>query len=236
MIDTASIAVWDVLKEFGFAPDSSVISDDNSGLSFDFGSFKLSATVGLGKYFQPVVLFTGILATPRTLADICFEVPRMVASREQLAAFLVYYLNNAADSYIFLPSQNVDWLTMGQQHRHLLPWEVDMVAYHARPHCYVRRDWLRLALKILAELIAKAADAEEIELGFDGSVLTIKCSGQIVPMAASGRAWVSLFVIPADKLRRLPKRLMQNEVEVSVREMRLHIGHQCFDGIKEKLP
>ncbi|MBK6509420.1 MAG: hypothetical protein IPG06_08110 [Haliea sp.] len=125
MIDTASIAVWDVLKEFGFAPDSSVISEVTPGLSFDFGSFKLSAGVGLGKYLQPVVLFTGILATPRTLADICFEVPHMVISQEQLAAFLVYYLNNAADRYSFLPSQNIDWLTMGQQHRHLLPWEVD---------------------------------------------------------------------------------------------------------------
>ena len=236
MIDTASIAVWDVLKEFGFAPDSSVISDDNSGLSFDFGSFKLSATVGLGKYFQPVVLFTGILATPRTLADICFEVPRMVASREQLAAFLVYYLNNAADSYIFLPSQNVDWLTMGQQHRHLLPWEVDMVAYHARPHCSVKRDWLRLALKSLTELVAKADDAAEVEFGFDGSVLTIRCCGEIVPMAANGKAWGAQFVIPAEKLRYLPKRLMQDYVEVSVRKGRLHIGHNCFDGAAGKLP
>ena len=236
MTDTASIAVWDVLKEFGFAPNSSVISDVMPGLSFDFGNFKLSASAVMGTMFRPVVLFTGVMATSRTLAEVCFELPRMVASREQLAAFLVYYLDKAADGDVFQPARNVDWLTMGRQHCHLLPWEVDMAAYHARPHCSVQRDWLRLALKSLAEVVAKADDVAEVELGFDGSVLTLKCSGQVVPMAANGKAWATQFVIPAGKLRRLPKRLMQHEPEVSVRDGRLHIGRNCFDGAKEKLP
>lgn len=234
--ETATIAVWDVLQEFGFAPDSAVISDLVPGLSFDFGNFTLSASAVMGKLFRPVVLFTGVLATPRTLAEVCFELPRMVASREQLAAFLAYYLDKAADRDVFQPARNVGWLMMGHQHRHLLPWEVDMATYHARPHCSVQRDWLRLALKNLAELVAKADDAAEVEFGFDGSVLAIKCTGQVVPMAASGKSWATRFVIPAWKLRHLPKRLMQGEVEVSVREGRLQIGRNCFDGAKEKSP
>jgi len=236
MTDTATTATWDVLKEFGFAPDAAAISDVMPGLSYDFGNFKLSASAVMGKWFNPVVLFTGVLATPRTLAEVCFELPRIVASREQLAAFLVYYLDKAAGRDVFQPTRNVDWLTMGRQNRHLLPWEVDMAAYHARPHCIVQRDWLRLALKNLAELVAKADDAAEVDFGFDGSVLTIKCSGQVVPMAATGKAWPAHFVIPAGKLGHLPKRLMQDELEVSVREGRLQIGRNCFDGAKEKLP
>ncbi|MBK6509421.1 MAG: hypothetical protein IPG06_08115 [Haliea sp.] len=80
------------------------------------------------------------------------------------------------------------------------------------------------------------ADIAEGRFGFDGSVLTSKCCGKIVAMAANGKAWDAQFVIPAEKLRCLPKRLMQDDVEVSVRKGRLHIGHNCFDGANEKLP
>lgn len=37
-------------------------------------------------------------------------------------------------------------------------------------------------------------------------------------------------------MRQLPKRLMQDELDVSVHEGRLRIGHCCFDGAHEKLP
>lgn len=231
---TNTTPTWAVLEEFGFTPDSTVISDVMPGLSLDFGNFKLSASAVMSKWFKPIVLFTGILATPRTLAEVCFELPRTIASRELLAAFLVYNLDEAADGDVFQPLRNVDWVTMGREHRHLLPWEADMAAYNARPHCSVQREWLRLALKNLAELVAEAEDEAEVEFGFDGAVLTIRCSEQVVPMAAKGEAWTSPFVVTAGILRHLPKRLMQEEVEVSVRDGRLHIGRLCFDGAKEK--
>jgi len=235
MTETATVAVWDVLKEFGFAPDSAVISDVMPGLSFDFGNFKLSASAVMGKRFQPVVLFTGLLATTRTLAEVCFELPPMVASREQLAAFLVYYLDNASSGNVFNPTRRADWIFEGRASQSLLPWEADMAAYHARAHCTVQRDWLRLALKRLMELIAQAGDTAEVEFGFDGSVLTVRCSGQVVPMAANGKAWAAPFVIPAGRLRLLPKRLTHFDVDVSVHEGRLHIGRYCFDGAQAKL-
>ena len=233
---TTTTPTWDVLKELGFTPDSEVISDVMPGLGFDFGNFRLSASAVMGKWFNPVVLFTGRLATPRTLSEVCFELPRMVASREQLAAFLVHYLDEAVDGDVFLPLRNVDWVAMGREHRHLLPWELDMAAYNARPHCGVQREWLRLALKNLANLVAGADDAAEVEFGFDGAVLTIKCSGQVVPMAAKGKAWAVSFVVAARNLRHLPKRLMREEEEVSVHNGCLHIGLVSFDGAKEKSP
>jgi len=236
MNEATAIATWDGLKDLSFTPDAAVISDVMPGLSYDFGNFTLSASAVMGKWFEPVVLFTGVPATPRTLAEVCFELPRVVASQEQLTAFLVYYLDKAARRDVFHPARPVAWIAEGRANRSLLPWEVDMAAYRARPHCSVRRDWLRLALNSLAEIIAKADDTAAVEFSFDGSVLTIRCSGQVVPMSAIGDAWPSPFEIPAAKLRHLPNRLMQDMLEVSVHKGQLHIGGNCFDGAKEKMP
>lgn len=225
---------WELLKQLGFVPDASVISDVMPGLSYDFGNFTLSASAVMGKWFEPLVLFTGVLATPRTLAEVSFELPRVVASKEQLTAFLVYYLDKAARGDVFHPSRPVAWISEGRATQSLLPWEMDMAAYRARPHCSVRRDWLRLALNSLAEIITKADDTAAVEFSFDGSVLMIRCSDQVVPMSAIGNAWPSPFEIPAGKMRRLPKRLMRDELEVSVHGGRLHIGRNCFDGAREK--
>lgn len=227
-----SIVTWNELKGLGFEPNAEV----SGGLKFDFGNFKLSAhvyTIGLP---YGAVEFFGILQAPGSFGEVCFKLPPMVASREQLAAFLVYYLDKAADGGVFESARKIGWISDGRLHRNLLPWEADLAAYHARQHCSVRRDWLRFALKRLMGIVADADDAAEVEFGFDGSILTIECIGQVVPMAANGKAWDAQFVIPAGELRRLPKRLTQTEVEVSVCKGRLHIGRNCFSGAKEKLP
>lgn len=65
-------ATWDVLKEFGFEPDSSVVSEIMPGLSFDFGNFNLSASAVTNEYLKPVILFAGVLSTPRKLAEVLF--------------------------------------------------------------------------------------------------------------------------------------------------------------------
>ena len=227
---------WDLLTEFGFTPDPEVMSDIRPGLSFDFGNFKLSASAVTCRHYQPVVFFTGVLASKRTLAEIAFEMPRIVTCREEATAIIAYHLDKACSGRVFQPARPAEWLVIGREHRHLLPWEQEKAAYDARPHCIVERDWLRLALKNLAALIEKADDTTEVVFAFDGSVLTMKCSGKVFPLGATGNAWTAQFVIPAGKLRRLPKRLMQGLIEISVREGRLHIGRNCFDGAKEVLP
>jgi hypothetical protein len=117
-----SIATWDTLKDFGFEADGGVLSDIMPGLSFDFGNFKLSASAVMGKTFKPVVLFTGWMRTPRAQREVCFELPRMVASRELLAAFLVYYLDQAASDGAFEPIHPAIWLAEGRNNQGLLPW------------------------------------------------------------------------------------------------------------------
>lgn len=94
----------DLLLELGFRPDAAVMSTPGPGLSFDFGNLNLQAAWVINLRFQEVVLFTGVLSTPRTVSDVEFEMPRQVASREQCAAWLVWHLDRSVTRGVFHPS------------------------------------------------------------------------------------------------------------------------------------
>ena len=70
------IKTWDALIDFGFQPDCDALSGGWPGLSYDFDNFKLNASCVVNMRFAEIVLFTGILSTGRTLADVEFEMPR----------------------------------------------------------------------------------------------------------------------------------------------------------------
>lgn len=188
----------------------------------------------MSKTLHPVVRFTGVLTAPRTWAEVEFELPRNVAWPEQLAAFLAYYLDKAADGGVFRPTRNVLWLAAGRRNHHLLPWEIISESYKTRPHCVVQRDWLRLALKSLAKLIAEAEATAEVGFSFDGKVLLMTCAGQVLAMPAKGKAWDKHFAISAAKLIPLPKCLAQEEIEIAAHGGILQIGRTFFDGVLEK--
>src|ERR1035441_2250034 len=97
------VSTWDVLRDFGFQLDSKVISDQNPGLSFDFGNFKLSASSLMNMRCVDIVLFTGVLTTRRTLREVEFELPQFVESREQCAAFIAWFLDIGEDGGVFKP-------------------------------------------------------------------------------------------------------------------------------------
>ncbi|MFH1821851.1 MAG: hypothetical protein ABH852_05385 [Methanobacteriota archaeon] len=137
--EAETTATWDMLREFGFWPDDEVFSDVMPGLSFDFGNFRLSASCVRNMRFAEVVLFTGVLATPRTIAQVQFEMPRQVKSFKQCAAWIVWHLDKVAGGNGFVPAHPVGWLAEGRKYRSLLPWIVDMAEYEARPHCIVER-------------------------------------------------------------------------------------------------
>src|SRR6185503_5846649 len=107
--DQATIATWDLLKEFGFQADEKVISDITPGLSFDFGLFKLSASCVTNMSFSEIILFTGVVATQRTLAEVMFELPRIVKSREQCAAWIVWNLDRHSKGQVFEPIFHIGW-------------------------------------------------------------------------------------------------------------------------------
>jgi hypothetical protein len=96
----------------------------------------------------------------------------------------------------------------------------------------VQRDWLRVALKTLGAVIVTAQDEDPVVFGFDGTVLTIKCAGEVVAFPAEGRSWSEHFTIPAQQLRHLPKRLMSERLEVSMFDGRMIIGRNVYEGVQ----
>jgi len=226
-----------MLQEFGFGPDSSLMSDVQPGLRFNFGNFTLSASAVLSRWLQPVVLFTGVLTTSRTITEICFEMPRSEMSNELIAAWIVSNLDNAASGGRFNAMREPDWLALGRQHQHLLPWEIaraesakEAMIYAARDHCTVDRRVLRFSLNALAELLTKSDPADQVTIDFDGRVLSFRCHGVETLMGATGDAWPCQYRVPAESLsKNLPKRLRQSQVEVGIWKTTLEIDRSRFE-------
>lgn len=231
-MNNQQLATWDVLTDLGFQPDPGVFSDVRPGLSFDFGSFKLSASRVVNMRFVDVVLITGIVATGRFLAEVSFEMPLSVVSREQCAAWIAWHLERAASRGGNHLSGETAWILEGRQNFMLLPWVAKQVAYQARPRCLVRREWLRVALKTLQEVLATLEDEADVSISFDGEALKIWRDGKGVILPAEGQPWKNRFTIPAERLRSLPKRIMDEIVEVSVWEETLNVGRNRFAGIR----
>jgi hypothetical protein len=230
MAGSSPVSSWDLLPALGFVEDETVISDQMPGLSFDFGNFKLSASRCLNRRFVPVVLLSGVMATKRSIGEVESELPLRFESVKQGMAWLAWCLDNAAGTR-FAPASAPVWLAEGRRHRHLLGWERERAAYAARPHCYVQRDWARVALKTLAEQLENIDDDTPVMFRFDGHVLTISCAGRTIAMAAEGQPWTQPHSIRAGALRRLPKRLMREVVEVSVWDSALTIGNWRYSGV-----
>jgi hypothetical protein len=221
------VSTWDVLRGLGFVEDPAVSSSPGPGLSFDFGNFKLSAVLGLNRGFVPVVVLLGVMVTQRSIREVECELPPEVESIEQVKAWVAWCLDNNAGGRRFEPAVATPWLTEGRLHLDLLPWNREIAAYAARPHCDVRRDWARIALKTLGEQLATVDDEAPVAFGFDGTVLTIRCAGKVSVMPADGRPWAQAYSIRAGALRALPKRL-EFTVEISVWDAMLRIGNRGY--------
>jgi|ERR1700676_3298826 len=232
MNDEAILTV-DLLRSRGFQPDPRVISDGCPGLSFDFGNLTLRASSCLNLRCVEIVLFTGVLSTPRSLAEIHFEMPRRIKSLKQCAALIVWSLDQHADQRVFKPSWHVGWIEEGRENRRLLPWVMSMAEYNARPQCVVQRDWLRLALKTLGEYLASSSDNAGIVFSFDGSVLSIRFDKKVIALPGEGSPWTVRLRVEARSLRHLPKRLMRKDIGVSIWESRITLGNYTYAGTLE---
>ena len=115
MIDEAAVSTMDSLRCLGFQLDSRVISDDYPGLTFDFGNVTLRASSCLNLRCVEVVLITGVLSSPDSLAGVFFEMPRKVKSLKQCAAWIVWNLDHNADDRVFKPARHVAWVTYAER-------------------------------------------------------------------------------------------------------------------------
>lgn len=226
-----SVSTWDLLKSIGFVEDQSVISDPPGGLSLDFGNFKLEASFVINRYFREVVMLGGVMSDSRSIALVESEMPREVESWEQGVAWITWCLDNHATGGLFEPVLPMKWLTEGRLNRYLLPWEKERAAYAARPHCQVQRDWAKLALRKLSELVVTLDNDVPIIFQFDGEILTIRGLNTVIATSASGKAWPSKYSLKAKQLRWLPKRLrMSGVVEFSYWDSAFTIGNHRYNG------
>ncbi len=234
MTEEAAFPTMDSLRCLGFQPDPTVVSDGCPGLSFDFGNLTLRASSCLNLRCVEIVLFTGVLKTPRCLGQVHFEMPCRVKSIRQCASWIVWSLDQYADHRVFKPARHVGWVEEGRKNQRLLPWVMSMAEYNARPQCVVQRDWLRLALKTLGEYLAALSDNAGIVFSFDGSVLSIRCDKKVIALAGKGSPWAVRFKVEARTLRRLPKRLMCEDIGVSIWESCITLGNWTYTGTLEE--
>jgi hypothetical protein len=156
------------------------------------------------------------------------ELPPNVESIEQGKAWVAWCLDSHAGQRGFRPPVTPAWLAEGRVHCHLLPWERERAAYAGRPRCSVRRDYARVALRMVGEQLAGLDDEALISFQFNGTVLTILCGGKVSPMPADGPRWTQSFSVRAGTLRDFPKRLMSETVEISVWNGLLTIGNRGY--------
>jgi hypothetical protein len=238
--ETYTIATWDVLKYLGFQPDKSGgFSDVDGPMNYDFGNFKLTAACVMNLSFVEVVMFTGVMRTSRTLGEVVFEMPRSVPSREFCTAWITWKLDKSVDG-AFQPARETPWLQEGRTFRSLLPWEIERerreqqhLADLARPYCLPHPDWLKLALKTLANYAAQAEESDLVEIGFDGKVLTFRIAGHSVALAAEGNPWKSRYTLPAGQFRVVPRRRRRASSEVSPDVGCMCIAGHPYDGMIE---
>lgn len=220
------VATWDALHDIGFLP-----VDDNWGcpsISYDFGSFKLQATLTMGRYFQEVVSFSGVYRTPRRIGSIEFDMPLRVESREQCAAWIAWHLNeNLPRREQIIPESRSDLLVFGLKHEATLPWRRQMAAYQARPQCSVERGWLRQALKSIKANVSDADPDSKISISFDGRVLIFQSAKWIAPLPAQGEPWPDKYEIAVSDFY-FPSRLMQETIHVSIWDGNLLLGNRLF--------
>ena len=231
MTTTQTLQSWEMLKELGFMPDAAVWSEIRPGLRFDFGNLILSAgAVTTGWRLTPVILFTGLMQGPNSIAEVQFEMPRTIENLDVCAAWIAWHLDQCSHKF-FQPVRNAEWLVIGRSNKLLLPWVFDTVAYENRPACSVEREWARMMIKRLRSTSANAADNDPVSFEFDGILLKIRCGDCLIPGSARGKAWENRYTLKACQLRELPTRLKQSDVWFSIWDGKLSVANWSYEGV-----
>jgi hypothetical protein len=213
----------DVLQELGFSEEWGAMTDEQPAYWYDFGNIKLTAAQVTNLSFKRVFLFSGGVCEPRTLGSISFQIPIEVDSFEQGVAWIADGLVKEGLGKEFRIKNAAPWIEQGRAWRDMLPWRLNKRKSEAKPHCFVDREWFRVAAKKLREQAGSANATDQVCFEFDGNVLRIKTSGAFLAMPAQGTAWDKAYCLPMSKLELLPKRMKRSVVVVNVWDDGLHI-------------
>lgn len=231
-LDVNSVSTHAALQALGFKPEPEMYSEQDTGLSFDFGSFKLTAARMMNLQMRETWQFSGLLTTSRSIIQVGFEMPLQVESVEQCAAWIAWSLEQQLPrDEKLISSSKQDLMTLGLQHKATLPWIRRQAAYEARPHCWVERAWMRQVFKTLAGHVSKDDPEDRISIRFDGAVLSLHGRDWTIPAPASGNAWTAVYVIKVKDFSSFPARLMRAVIGVSIWEDKLIIGNRFYHGI-----
>lgn len=226
------VSTHPALLALGFKSEPEVHSEQEIGLSYDFGSFQLTAARMMNLQMRETWHFSGLLATSRSIVQIGFEMPLQVESVEQCAAWIAWSLEQQlpCNEKLFASSKQ-ELVILGLQHQSTLPWIRQHAAYAARPHCRVERSWMRQVFKTLAGHVSKDDQEDRISIRFDGAVLSFHGRDWTIPAPASGNAWAAVYVIKVKDFSSFPARLMPTVIGVSIWEDKLTIGNRFYRGI-----
>lgn len=226
-----AISTWDGLKTLGFVDD---VDNPLAGLCpllrCSLGKLDLRASLVIGRQMFEIVVLSAELHADGDHGQIEDDYPTEVESLEQLAALIAHTAMKILDPKAPVGALPL-WFLKGIRDKHLLPWERELAVYQARPQCYAKRDWAKLAIKTLGDYVAQAADDTSVSFTFDGSLLTIRCGDQVCALPAAGTAWPATYEIAAARLRHLPKRLQGESIEFGVWEAALQIANCRYVGI-----
>jgi hypothetical protein len=234
-----AVETWYALQQLGFHPEEG--SFGCPSMSYDFSGFRLQATRLMNLQMRNMVSFSGVYRTPRTIGSIEFDMPLRIESMEQCAAWIAWHLNrNLPRREPIISESRSELLVFGLKHQETLPWERARVIrereaeeYRRRPACIVDRAMLKLGLRTLAKYIEQATDSDWLDICFDGQALMLQINGKRIILQAEGSPWESHFVLPAGKLREMPKRLLRDAVDVSIWREQLQIDRSRYDGVVE---
>lgn len=216
--------IMDVLAQCGWVPDARSFSDEPA-LKYNFGNFELSAGTFTNLYLQRTVTFEGLYDDHRTLQQITFEAPERLVSRAQVLAWVAHGLGQTP--VVITP----DWLEKGRQCQDMLPWKLERAAYRLRPEANVAREWMRILGKQLTAEAESSAGVDTCSVHFDGTALRFTFRSRTLVVQASGNApWSVDVILTLSRLRWLPKRWIQDPVNVSYWDGHLSIGNLRLDA------
>jgi hypothetical protein len=121
--DVNPVSTHAALQALGFRSEPKVYSEQETGLSYDFGSFQLTAARMMNLQMREAWHLSGLIATSRSVAQIEFEMPLQVDSAEQCAAWIAWALEHQLPrNEKLVASLKQELMILGLQHQSTLPW------------------------------------------------------------------------------------------------------------------
>ncbi|MEQ9012078.1 hypothetical protein [Algiphilus sp.] len=184
------------------------------------GYLQLDCTRGLNPRCAEVYTVSGMLATPRILAQPVIEIPIDCEVPEHVYGYLALGLRSYRQLLI---AANVSWFEYGEHQIDELPFMVERrrqaALYDARPQCSVDRQWFNIArqkLRETASLLKESSVESPVHVYFTGELLRFTTDLNIVDCPAQGDRWPQTAIASLWLLEHFPRRFMNEVVTVSI--------------------